>query len=152
MKLRPETALTFDDVLLVPRRSSIRSRRAVDTRTQFSRRIPLAIPLVSSNMDTVTESAMAIAMARLGGIGVIHRFMSVERQAAEVVRVKRAESFVVEQPERISSRATVQEARVLLAEHDIGGGLGCGEEGDGLGRVTTRDPLFAPDHRSYDRA
>ncbi|HZB94983.1 MAG TPA: IMP dehydrogenase, partial [Herpetosiphonaceae bacterium] len=145
MKLRPETALTFDDVLLVPRRSSIRSRRAVDTRTQFSRRIVLAIPLISSNMDTVTESAMAIAMARLGGIGVIHRFMSVERQAAEVVRVKRAESFVVEHPERISSRATVQEARVLLARHDIGGVLVCGEGGDVLGLVTTRDLLFEPD-------
>src|SRR6266511_5645002 len=98
MKLRSETALTFDDVLLVPRRSSIRSRHAVNTRTQLSRRLTLAIPVISSNMDTVTESAMAQAMARMGGIGVIHRFMTVDRQAAEVQRVKRAEGFLVENP------------------------------------------------------
>ena len=82
MKLRPETALTFDDVLLVPRRSSVRSRRAVNTHTCFSRRIGLAIPVISANMDTVTEAPMALAMVRAGGIGVIHRFMTVERQAA----------------------------------------------------------------------
>src|SRR5512144_144145 len=96
MKLRPETALTFDDVLLIPRRSAIRSRHAVNTRTQFSKRIALAAPIVSSNMDTVTEAMMARAMARLGGLGVIHRFMTIERQAAEIRRVKRAEGFMVE--------------------------------------------------------
>ena len=107
MKLRPETALTFDDVLLVPRRSSIRSRHAVNTRTQLSRRLTLAIPVISSNMDTVTESAMAQAMARMGGIGVIHRFMMVDRQAAEVQRVKRAEGFLVENPYSIAADTTV---------------------------------------------
>jgi guanosine monophosphate reductase len=91
MRLRPETALTFDDVLLVPRRSSIRSRQAVDTNTRLSRRIGLALPIIAANMDTVTEAPMAIALARLGGLGVIHRFMSVERQAAEVARVKQAD-------------------------------------------------------------
>jgi IMP dehydrogenase len=90
MKIRTDTALTFDDVLLIPRRSSVRSRQAVNTRTYFSRRIQLAIPVISSNMDTVTESAMAIAMARGGGIGVIHRFMTLERLAAVVARVKHA--------------------------------------------------------------
>ena len=84
MKLRNDTALTFDDVLLVPKHSSIRSRHAVSTATQFTRRIRLALPIVSSNMDTVTEAAMGQAMARTGGIGVLHRFMSIERQAAEV--------------------------------------------------------------------
>jgi IMP dehydrogenase len=102
MKLRPETALTFDDVLLVPRRSSVRSRRAVNTRTCFSRHISLSIPIVSANMDTVTESSMALAMVRAGGIGVIHRFMTVERQAAEVARVKRAEGLMVEHPHSLS--------------------------------------------------
>src|SRR5689334_13054340 len=82
MKLRPETALTFDDVLLVPTRSSIRSRHAVNTRTQLSRRIGLALPIISANMDTVTEAPMALALARMGGIGIIHRFMTIERQAA----------------------------------------------------------------------
>jgi IMP dehydrogenase len=145
MKLRPDTALTFDDVLLVPRRSSIRSRHAVNTRTQLSRRLALAIPVVSSNMDTVTESAMAQAMARMGGIGVIHRFMTVERQAAEVQRVKRAEGFLVENPYSIAAETTVQQARTQLAEHNIGGLLVCGSQGEVLGLVTTRDLLFEPD-------
>ncbi|MDG7015840.1 MAG: IMP dehydrogenase, partial [Nitrososphaerota archaeon] len=79
---RPDlrVGLTFDDVLLVPKFSDVKSRRDADTRTRFSRRIELAIPIVSANMDTVTESAMAIALARLGGIGVIHRFLTVEEQ------------------------------------------------------------------------
>ncbi|MER3458398.1 MAG: hypothetical protein C4309_07015, partial [Chloroflexota bacterium] len=75
-------ALTFDDVLLVPQRSPIPSRRDVDTSSRFSRHITLHIPIVSSNMDTVTEGRMAIAMARAGGIGVIHRFLPAARQAA----------------------------------------------------------------------
>ena len=145
MKLRPETALTFDDVLLVPRRSSIHSRHAVNTRTQLSRRLTLAIPIVSSNMDTVTESAMAQAMARMGGIGVIHRFMSVDRQASEVQRVKRAEGFLVENPHSIESGATVQQAREQLAEHNIGGLLVLGQNAEVIGLVTTRDLLFEPD-------
>lgn len=145
MKLRPELALTFDDVLLVPRRSSIRSRRAVTTRTQFSRRITLSIPIVSSNMDTVTESAMALALARLGGIGVIHRFMSVARQAAEVERVKRAEGFIVEHPLSVAADATVQQARTILATHNIGGLLVHNGNGEVLGLVTTRDLLFERD-------
>lgn len=145
MKLRPETALTFDDVLLVPRRSSIRSRHAVNTRTQLSRRLTLAIPVISSNMDTVTESAMAQAMARMGGIGVIHRFMTVDRQAAEVQRVKRAEGFLVENPYSIAADTTVQQARTQLAKHNIGGLLVCSAQGEVLGLVTTRDLLFEPD-------
>lgn len=145
MKLRSETGLTFDDVLLVPRRSTIRSRHAVHTRTEFSRHIKLAIPIVSSNMDTVTELAMALAMARIGGLGVIHRFMTIERQATEVERVKRAESIVVDHPHRISGRATVQEARLLLAEYNIGGLLVEGENGEVLGLATTRDLLFETD-------
>src|SRR5919201_840842 len=124
MKLRPETALTFDDVLLVPRRSSVRSRRAVSTHTCFSRHIGLAIPIISANMDTVTESPMALAMARAGGIGVIHRFMSTERQAAEVGRVKRAEGFMVDHPHSLPLNATVADARARLAENNIGGLVG----------------------------
>lgn len=149
MKLRSETALAFDDVLLVPRRSSIRSRHAVSTRTQFSHRIALAIPIVSSNMDTVTEYEMAVAMARLGGIGVIHRFMTSERQAAEVERVKRAEGFLVENPYSLPSTATVQQARTILAEHNIGGLLVRGDDGAVIGLVTTRDLLFERDPDRY---
>ncbi len=101
MKIRQDLGLTFDDVLIVPKRSGIRSRSAVQTTMQLTREISLAIPLVSANMDTVTEGRMAIAMAQAGGIGIIHRFMPVEKQVEEVRRVKRAESFIVEQPATI---------------------------------------------------
>ncbi|MCS7110079.1 MAG: IMP dehydrogenase, partial [Candidatus Caldarchaeum sp.] len=83
--------LTFDDVLLVPQRSSIRSRKDVSTRSRFTRRIMLEVPVVSAAMDTVTEAAMAVTMAQEGGIGVIHRFNTVGQQAELVRMVKRAE-------------------------------------------------------------
>src|SRR4051794_31232951 len=88
-------ALSYDDVLLIPQRTSLASRRQAETTTLLSRNISLHIPIVSANMDTVTESAMAIEVARQGGIGIIHRFLPVEAQAAEVQKVKRAESFVI---------------------------------------------------------
>jgi IMP dehydrogenase len=90
--------LAYDDVLLVPRRSSVASRRDVSTRSRFTRGIELAVPIVSANMDTVTESAMAIALAREGGIGVLHRFLPVDRAEAEVARVKRYLNYVIEDP------------------------------------------------------
>src|SRR5213594_1372175 len=88
---RPGAALTFDDVLLLPRHSTVHPR-SVDVRSRFTRAIPLDIPLVAAAMDTVTESEMAMAIAREGGIGVIHKNMPIDRQAAEVDRVKRSES------------------------------------------------------------
>ncbi len=142
LKLRPETALTFDDVLLSPRRSSIRSRHAVHTRTCFSRNIALAAPIVSANMDTVTEFGMARAIARLGGIGVIHRFMTVERQASEVRRVKRTEGFMVERPYNLPVSASVQDARDRMDELHIGGLVVVGESDEVLGLVTARDLMF----------
>lgn len=145
MKLRNDTALTFDDVLLVPKHSSIRSRHAVSTATQFTRRIRLALPIVSSNMDTVTEAAMGQAMARTGGIGVLHRFMSIERQAAEVMRVKRAEGFIVDEPHSIDESATIADARARMAEYNIGGLVITDQQGKLLGLVTTRDLIFEPD-------
>ncbi len=145
MKLRNDTALTFDDVLLVPKHSSIRSRHAVSTATQFTRRIRLALPIVSSNMDTVTEAAMGQAMARTGGIGVLHRFMSIERQAAEVMRVKRAEGFIVDEPHSIDESATIADARARMAEYNIGGLVITDQQGRLLGLVTTRDLIFEPD-------
>src|SRR4030042_6244998 len=100
MRMRPEVGLTFDDVLLVPRHSRLVSRGDVSPHTLAARGLPLAIPIVSANMDTVTEAEMAIAMARCGGLGVIHRFMSIERQAGDVARGKRAEGYVVGSPGR----------------------------------------------------
>jgi len=102
-------------------------------------------PIISANMDTVTESEMAITMARLGGLGVIHRFMTIERQVAEVLRVKRAENLVVEDPYRITSTATVAEARRVMDEWDSGGLLVMDDEGNLLGILTTRDVLFEDD-------
>jgi IMP dehydrogenase len=145
LKLRPETALTFDDVLLVPRRSSIRSRHAVNTRTYFSRNIPMSIPVISSNMDTVTEWSMARAMARLGGIGVIHRFMTIERQAAEIRRIKRTEGFMVERPYNLPATSTVADARARMDEHHVGGLVVVGEREEVLGLVTNRDLMFERD-------
>src|SRR5919108_479175 len=95
MTTQPRLALTFEDVLLVPRRSSVRSRRHVATRSRFSRGLELAIPIVSANMDTVTTAPMAIAMAELGGLGVIHRFLPVDGQAEEVRRGQRYPALVV---------------------------------------------------------
>src|SRR5229473_1019554 len=107
-------ALTYDDVLLVPRRSRISSRRNVDTCSCFSRRIEVATPIVSANMDTVTEASMAIAMARLGGIGVIHRFMSLETEAQQVRKVKRSESSYIENPYALQPHNTVGDALKLM--------------------------------------
>ena len=145
MHIRETPGLTFDDVLLVPRRSSIASRSAVDTSARLTRHLRLAIPIISANMDTVTEADMAIAIALAGGMGAIHRFMTHERQAAEVARVKRAESFVVESPATISPDASVTQARQMLHDLGIGGLLVTGPDGTLLGMLTNRDILLAPD-------
>ncbi|MEN3047453.1 MAG: IMP dehydrogenase [Candidatus Caldarchaeales archaeon] len=138
-------ALTFDDVLLLPRYSEIRSRSEVSTRTRFTRSIELHIPIVSAAMDTVTESRMAIAMAREGGIGVIHRFMSVEAQVREVQRVKRAEGIVVEDPYSIGLEARVEDARREMARLGVSGLVVVDRERRVWGIVTRRDLLFQPD-------
>ena len=90
--------LTFDDVLLIPKRSPVISRSQTNLKTRLSRNINLNIPVISANMDTVTESPMAIALAREGGIGIIHRFMTIQDQVDEVLKVKRSESVMIEQP------------------------------------------------------
>ena len=137
--------LSFDDVLLVPRRSSIRSRREVDTRSRFTKRIWLNIPIVSAAMDTVTESRMAITMAREGGIGVIHRFMPAQKQAEEVSKVKRAENIVIDKPATIGPEATVREAKDLMSFLGISGLLVVDEENRLLGIITRRDVIFEDD-------
>ena len=114
-------ALTYDDVLLVPRFSSIKSRREVDCATRFTRQIAMNAPFVSSNMDTVTESRMAIAVAEFGGIGVIHRFLPIDVQAKEVAKVKRYQSRIIDDPHTISPTATVGEARRIMRRMQIHG-------------------------------
>ena len=145
MKLHSKTGLTFDDVLLVPKRSSIRSRSAVDTSSWLVSGIRMSIPIISANMDTVTEAPMAIAMAQAGGIGIIHRFMPIGQQANEVHRVKRSESFVVERPITVLPSANLREAQKMMDAAGIGGLMVVDPDEHLLGIVTTRDVLLAPD-------
>lgn len=133
--------LTFDDVLLVPKKSVVATRKNVDTRNKLSRHLELNIPIISANMDTVTESAMAITMARQGGIGIVHRFLSVQEQVAEVVKVKRSEGILIEEPVTISPDKKLQEAISLMKEHGIGGIL-VTKEGKLIGILTRRDILY----------
>jgi IMP dehydrogenase len=145
MKIRTEIGLTFDDVLLVPHRSSIHSRKDVSTGTWLVPGMRLSIPIVSANMDTVTETRMAIAMAQLGGIGILHRFMTIEQQADYVLRVKRSESLIVDSPLTISPGQTVAYARQRMEEVDVGGLMVVDEANYLLGIVTNRDVLLAPE-------
>lgn len=143
MKMRSDPGLTFDDVLLVPCKSTVRSRRDVSTETWLAKGIRIQMPVLSANMDTVTEARMAIALAQHGGIGILHRFMSIERQVEHVRRVKRAENIVVDQPLTISPEATVQQARQKMADADVGGLMVTDEFQHLLGVVTTRDVLLS---------
>ena len=135
---------TFSDVLLVPKRSPIASRRLVDTTGRFSRRITLKLPIVSANMDTVTEAEMAISMAQYGGLGVIHRFLTIEEERAEVAKVKRAESIVIEHPYTLSPRDSVADARALMRRREVGGLLVVDAASKLVGIITTRDLQFQP--------
>ncbi|MDG7030071.1 MAG: IMP dehydrogenase [Nitrososphaerota archaeon] len=141
--------LTFDDVLLVPKFSDVKSRRDADTRTRFSRKITLSIPIVSANMDTVTESSMAIALARLGGIGVIHRFLTIEEQVAEVLKVKRSEGVVIDDPITLGPDRSVSEAQNVIGDRDIGGIVIVDGSRNVLGLLTRRDITLEDD---LDRA
>jgi IMP dehydrogenase len=133
--------LTFDDVLLVPKKSIIETRKATNTKTKLSKHLELNIPIISANMDTVTESAMAITMARQGGIGIIHRFLSISEQVAEVTKVKRSEGILIEQPITITPDKTVREASQMMKQHGIGGLLVV-KNGRLLGILTNRDVRF----------
>jgi IMP dehydrogenase len=137
--IEPRLALTFDDVLLVPQRSRIRSRRDVSTRSHLTRHIEVEIPIVSANMDTVTTAPMAIAMAQLGGIGVIHRFLPVERQAAEVKRVKRHLNQVIAEPYTIGPDRTIAEAAAETERLGVTGLPVVDAAGRLLGMLTARD-------------
>jgi IMP dehydrogenase len=142
MELRE--AFTFDDVLLVPGPSDVLPA-AVDTRTQVTRTVTLNIPLISAAMDTVTESKMAIAMAQAGGMGVIHRNLDIEAQAAEVRRVKRFESGVVYAPVTLSPDQTLKDAKALQERYKITGYPVVRGDGVVVGIVTNRDMRFATD-------
>lgn len=134
--------LTFDDVLLVPKYSDITSRSQTNLSTKLSRNISLNIPFVSANMDTVTESSMAVTMARAGGIGIIHRFLTIQEQANEVLKVKRSGSVIIENPYMINQDKTVQDAIDYAEEKEVSGLLVVDSNSKLVGIVTDRDLLF----------
>ena len=136
--------LTFDDVLLIPAYSDVLPRE-VDLSSRFSRNITLNIPIVSAAMDTVTEAPMAIALAREGGIGVIHKNMSIAAQAAEVRKVKRSENGMINDPVTINQDQTVGDALQLMHDNHIGGIPVTDSEGHLVGIVTNRDVRFQED-------
>jgi IMP dehydrogenase len=144
---REAVALTFDDVLLLPRHSSVHPRN-VDVQSRFTRQIALQIPLVAAAMDTVTESEMAMAIAREGGIGVIHKNMPIDRQAAEVDRVKRSESGMILNPITLGPDRAVREAMQLMSRFRISGVPIVDDAGRLVGIITNRDLQF---ERALDR-
>src|SRR5215471_2490989 len=138
--------LTFDDVLLRPAASEVLPND-VSTATRLTREIELAIPVVSAAMDTVTEARLAIALARLGGIGVLHRNLSIEDQVAEVDRVKRSESGMIVDPVTLRPDALVADALGLMATYHISGVPITDDDGRLVGILTNRDLRFHKDRR-----
>lgn len=169
-KLNAPLALTFDDVLLVPASSLVEPNEA-DIRTRFSRNIPMNIPLVSAAMDTVTESGMAIALAREGGIGVIHRNMSAEQQVSEVRRVKESEQLIERKVLSVGPETSVAEVERLMVEHGIGGvpvveaekivgivsrrdvrAIATRRGNESVRKIMTREPITARENISMEQA
>jgi IMP dehydrogenase len=141
-KILPGEAVTYDDVLLVPAKSSVLPRE-VDVRTRLTRNIEMNIPLISAAMDTVTEAPMAIALAREGGIGILHRNMSIEKQVEEVDKVKRSESGMILDPITLSPDKTVRDALALMSKYSISG-IPIVKEEKLVGILTNRDLRFEP--------
>jgi len=137
-----KTALTYDDVLLVPQKSDIKSRSHVNTSTKLTKNITIKIPLVSANMDTVTESKMAIAMAMNGGIGIIHRFCGIKTQAKEVSIVKRKQNVIIEKPFTIESHKNLKELKKKIKEVNCESFLVSDNGEELIGIITHRDIVF----------
>ncbi len=143
-KILDYTGLTFDDVMLVPRKSDVLPNET-DLATRLTRKITLNVPLISAAMDTVTESEMAIAMARQGGAGVIHKNMSIEQQVEQVRRVKRSESAIIDNPLTLPPDARLKDAREVMLRHHVSGIPLAERDGTLVGIVTHRDMLFEED-------
>ena len=135
---------TYDDVLLVPQKSYIDHRSDVSTKTRFTRNLDLQVPFVSANMDTVTEAEMAIALAREGGIGIIHRFMTIDEQVEEVKKVKRHEGFILDNPYTLLPDDTLRKVWKLAREKDVDGFVIVDEKKRVIGILSKRDYLFEP--------
>jgi IMP dehydrogenase len=135
--------LSYDDVLLVPNKSTVSSRQLVSTKTRLTKNISLNIPFVSANMHTITTADMAIAMAQLGGIGIIHRFNSIEEQVREVEKVKRYRNGIIDDPLTISSTCSISQAKIIMKTHGIGGLLVTDTQNKLVGILTSRDIRFS---------
>lgn len=142
MKIIP-LALTYDDVLIKPRCSSLLSRSEANTKTRLTKKINLNIPIISANMETVTESDMAIAIARLGGIGIIHRFMTIEENVEEIKRVKRAQNFIISDPYTIDPDKTIKDVKKFIAEKGVSGLLVANSDRKLKGVLSSRDISYA---------
>ena len=141
--------LTFDDVLLKPQYSKVKSRKEVKVDTFLTKDIKLSIPIISASMDSVTESDMAIAMAQLGGLGVIHRFIPPEVQASEVRKVKRSETSIIENPITIFPDSSLRQTKTIGKENNISGLLVVNKNNKLLGIITKRDIAYQP--KEYDK-
>jgi len=137
-------ALTFEDVLLVPQKSNVVPKN-VDISTRLTRRIKLNIPILSAAMDTVTESKLAIAIAREGGMGIIHKNMGIIRQAQEVDKVKRSRSITIQEPITLMPENRLSDAVKVMEEYSISGVPVVDKKGKLLGILTTRDIIFERD-------
>ena len=139
--------LTFEDVTIIPRYSRIprRSDEYIDTGADFGKGMYLRRPIFSANMDTITESRMAIALARLGGCGVIHQFLPITQRVAEVGKVKRADNLIVQSPLTITLGATIKDARAITEEYQISGLIVLDDAGEVAGILSRRDVQWAPD-------
>ena len=142
MEREIQDSLSYDDVLLVPKFSNITSRKHVDTSSQLTRGIKINVPIISANMDTVTESATAIAMARQGGIGIIHRFLPIKEHVEEVLAVKRSEAIIIEKPYTLSPEHTVKDAKILMGQKKITGIPVVDNAGRFAGILTRKDLMF----------
>lgn len=143
--LRELRGCAFDDFLSPPGWGKVKSRKGLDLRTKFSEHVSLNIPLVSANMDTVTGARMAIAQAKEGGIGIIHRYLSIEDQCQKISEVKREENFVIQKPYSVGPTATIQEAERIMIKNNVGSLVVLNESGVLAGILTSRDIRFCSD-------
>ncbi len=139
-----KVGLSYDDVLLIPKRSPIKTRKDVSTETHLTKKIKLKLPVVSANMDTVTESEMAINMAKLGGIGIIHRFNTIEQQVEEVRKVKRFRNAIIESPFTIDKDSTLEVAKEYMKMNGVTSLLVVDDGNKLVGILTSRDYRFKP--------
>src|SRR3989344_6078287 len=133
---------TFDDFLISPGWGKVKTRKGISLKTKFSQNIDLNIPIVSANMDTVTKSRMAIAMAQQGGIGIIERYLNIDDQRKEVEEVKRKESYIIVQPYSISKKKTIGQAKEVMAKNKVGCLVVLDCKGRLVGLLSSRDVRF----------